>query len=60
MQVVAEVYRLEALKVSKMKELVLKKRSELEDICRKTHMIPEPDSVLEFPVQAIETGERSL
>ncbi|KAL1822825.1 hypothetical protein ACET3Z_009603 [Daucus carota] len=54
--VVAEVYRLEALKVSKMKELVLKKRSELEDICRKTHMIPEPDSVLEFPVQAIETG----
>ncbi|KAL8126257.1 65-kDa microtubule-associated protein 3-like [Apium graveolens] len=54
--VAAEVYRLEALKTSKMKELVLKKRSELEEICRKTHMILESDSALEFSVQAIETG----
>ncbi|KAL0371614.1 UNVERIFIED_CONTAM: microtubule-associated protein 3 [Sesamum calycinum] len=32
----AEVSRLEELKASKMKELVLKKKTELEDICRKT------------------------
>ncbi|KAK1392833.1 65-kDa microtubule-associated protein 3 [Heracleum sosnowskyi] len=54
--VAAEVYRLEALKASKMKELVCKKRSELEDICRKTHMILESDSGLEVSIQAIETG----
>ncbi|KAK1366641.1 65-kDa microtubule-associated protein 3 [Heracleum sosnowskyi] len=52
----AEVFRLEALKASKMKELVFKKRSELEDLCRKTRMIPESDSGLEFAIEAIETG----
>ena len=60
MQVEAEVYRLEALKASKMKELVFKKRSELEDLCRKTRMIPETDSGLEFAIEAIETGKWSL
>lgn len=60
MQVAAEVDRLEALKASKMKELVRKKRSELEDICRKTHIILESESGLEFSIQAIETGELSL
>lgn len=54
--VAAEVDRLEALKASKMKELVRKKRSELEDICRKTHIILESESGLEFSIQAIETG----
>ncbi|XP_044505219.1 65-kDa microtubule-associated protein 3 [Mangifera indica] len=49
----AEVSRLEELKSSKMKELVLKKRSELEEICRKTHMVPEYDSSMEY---AIESG----
>ncbi|KAJ7975576.1 65-kDa microtubule-associated-like protein [Quillaja saponaria] len=52
----AEVSRLEELKSSKMKELVLKKRSELEEICRKTHMVPEVDSALENAIEAIEFG----
>ncbi|WOH01364.1 hypothetical protein DCAR_0520746 [Daucus carota subsp. sativus] len=52
----AEVFRLEGLKASKMKELVFKKRSELEEICRKTHMIPEFDSAMEAAIDAIETG----
>uniref|UniRef100_A0A1J3HR31 65-kDa microtubule-associated protein 3 n=1 Tax=Noccaea caerulescens TaxID=107243 RepID=A0A1J3HR31_NOCCA len=43
----AEVFRLDKLKASKMKELVLKKRSELEDICRKTHMLPVSGSAIE-------------
>ncbi|GFZ15242.1 microtubule associated protein (MAP65/ASE1) family protein [Actinidia rufa] len=55
--VVAEVSRLEELKVSKMKELVQKKRSELEEICRKTHLIPESDSALENAIEAIESGD---
>lgn len=56
LQVEAEVSRLEELKSSKMKELVLKKRSELEEICRKTHMVPEYDSSMEYAIEAIESG----
>uniref|UniRef100_A0A6M2F212 65-kDa microtubule-associated protein 3-like n=1 Tax=Populus davidiana TaxID=266767 RepID=A0A6M2F212_9ROSI len=52
----AEVSRLEELKSSKMKELVLKKRSELEEICRKMHMISEADAAVEYAVEAIESG----
>ncbi|XP_074274331.1 65-kDa microtubule-associated protein 3-like [Silene latifolia] len=51
-----EVFRLEELKSSKMKELVLKKRVELEEICRKTHLLPEGDSEIESLLAAIETG----
>ncbi|XVF53985.1 hypothetical protein PTKIN_Ptkin05aG0144800 [Pterospermum kingtungense] len=52
----AEVSRLEELKWSKMKELVLKKRSELEEICRKTHLVPDSDSAVEEATEAIESG----
>ncbi|KAG2715693.1 hypothetical protein I3843_03G092200 [Carya illinoinensis] len=52
----AEVSRLEELKSSKMKELVLKKRSELEEFCRKTHMVPEVDSTMDDVIEAIESG----
>ncbi|GFY81967.1 microtubule associated protein (MAP65/ASE1) family protein [Actinidia rufa] len=55
-QIEAEVSRLDELKASKMKELVLKKRTELEEICRKTHLIPESDSVVEVAIEAIESG----
>lgn len=48
--------RLEELKSSKMKELVLKKRTELEEICRKTHMVIEADSAIEYAIEAIESG----
>ncbi|KAE8721522.1 65-kDa microtubule-associated protein 3 [Hibiscus syriacus] len=50
----AEVSRLEELKSSKMKELVLKKISELKDLCRKTHLVP--DTELEDVIEAIEPG----
>lgn len=52
----AEVSRLEELKTSKMKELVLKKRFELEEICRKTHLIAESDNALDIAIEAIESG----
>ncbi|KAL5728003.1 hypothetical protein ACHQM5_001133 [Ranunculus cassubicifolius] len=51
-----EVSRLEELKSSKMKELVFKKRSELEDICRRTHMVAEADRAMEYAIEAIESG----
>ncbi|XP_021746682.1 65-kDa microtubule-associated protein 3-like [Chenopodium quinoa] len=52
----AEVSRLEQLKSSKMKELVMKKRTELEEICRKTHLVPEADCETEHLMAAIESG----
>ncbi|XP_042480216.1 65-kDa microtubule-associated protein 3-like [Macadamia integrifolia] len=51
----AEVSRLEELKASKMKELVLKKRSELDEICRRTHMVAEADG-MQCVIEAIESG----
>lgn len=39
-----------------MKELVLKKRTELEEICRKTHLVPEADCGTEHLMAAIESG----
>ncbi|XP_027929558.1 65-kDa microtubule-associated protein 3-like isoform X2 [Vigna unguiculata] len=36
-----EVERLQELKSTKMKELLLKKKLELEEICRKTHLTPQ-------------------
>ncbi|KAL3645237.1 hypothetical protein CASFOL_010417 [Castilleja foliolosa] len=51
-----EVSRLEELKASKMKELVLKKKAELEDICRKTHLNPETDSSIDIAIDAVKSG----
>lgn len=55
-KVAREVSRLEELKASKMKELVLKKRSELEEICRKTHILPDSDHAMNVVIEAIESG----
>ncbi|CAN4080810.1 unnamed protein product [Withania somnifera] len=48
-----ELSRLEELKASRMKELVLKKRSELEEICRRTRMVADSDNAMDV---AIESG----
>ena len=57
-KVKAELCRLEELKWSKMKELVLKKRSELEEICRRTHIVlEEQDISVENVIKAIESGD---
>lgn len=54
LKVEGEVSRLEQLKSSKMKELVLKRRFELEEICKNMHMITE---VLgDCSIKAIESG----
>ncbi|KAJ3670750.1 hypothetical protein LUZ60_008176 [Juncus effusus] len=52
----AEVQRLELLKASKMKELVLKKKTELEEHRHRAHLIGDGDSDSEFPLEAIEAG----
>lgn len=55
-QVEAEVSRLEELKSSRMKELVLKKRLELEEMCRQLHVVPAEDSAIEYVIDAIDCG----
>ena len=43
-----------------MKELVMKKRSELEDICYKTHMEPDPSTAPDKSNALIDSGMMSL
>ncbi|KAK1304101.1 65-kDa microtubule-associated protein 3 [Acorus calamus] len=52
----AEVSRLEELKEGKMKELVLKKKAELQELRRRTHMVVETDGAMEYAIEAIESG----
>lgn len=55
-QVSAEVERLAKLKTSRMKELVLKKRSELEDMCCKSHIQPDPSTAADKTNALIDSG----
>ncbi|WJX10616.1 hypothetical protein P8452_01312 [Trifolium repens] len=52
----AEVERLTKLKASRMKELVFKKRSELEEICRLTHIEPDTSTAPEKASALIDSG----
>lgn len=56
MQASAEVERLAKLKASRMKELVFKKRSELEEICRLTHIEPDTSTAPEKASALIDSG----
>lgn len=55
-QASVEVERLTKLKASRMKELVLKRRSELEDICRMTHIKPDASTSVEKSNALIDSG----
>lgn len=58
LQVEGEVSRLEHLKSIKMKELILKKRIELEEICSNIHVVSEVYSpTIEHSYEAIESGK---
>lgn len=52
----SEVLRLEQLKASRMKDLVLKKKTELEEHRRRAHLIGEEGYAAEFSDEAIEAG----
>ncbi|XP_020104804.1 65-kDa microtubule-associated protein 7 [Ananas comosus] len=52
----AEVERLTKLKSGRMKELVLKRRSELEDICANAHIEPDTSTAPEKTVALIDSG----
>ncbi|XP_010554374.1 PREDICTED: 65-kDa microtubule-associated protein 6-like isoform X2 [Tarenaya hassleriana] len=55
-QVTAEVGRLSKLKASRMKELVMKRRSELEDLCRIAHIEPDTSTSVEKTSALIDSG----
>lgn len=52
--------RLEQLKSSKMKELVIKKRLELEEICRRIHMVTKTLGIMEDSVESMESGKNFI
>ncbi|RZB41757.1 65-kDa microtubule-associated protein 6 isoform B [Glycine soja] len=52
----AQVDRLAKLKASRMKELVFKKRSELEEICKLTHTEPDTSTTAEKASALIDSG----
>ncbi|KAJ8574247.1 hypothetical protein K7X08_026052 [Anisodus acutangulus] len=55
-QVSTEVKRLTKLKASRMKELVVKRRIELEDICYKNHIEPDPSTSADKSSAMIDSG----
>ncbi|KAJ6800713.1 65-kDa microtubule-associated protein 6-like [Iris pallida] len=55
-QTEAEVERLKKLKASRMKELVLKRRLDLEDICKRAHMEPDISTEPEKTNALIDSG----
>ncbi|WOK93983.1 65-kDa microtubule-associated protein 6-like isoform X1 [Canna indica] len=55
-QTEAEVSRLTKLKASRMKELVLKRRSELEEECRRAHIEPDTSTTTEKTTAMIDSG----
>lgn len=59
LQAESEVLRLQQLKTSKIKEVILKKRLDLEELCRKAHMVAEAYGAMDYSVEAIESGKKS-
>ncbi|XP_068661840.1 65-kDa microtubule-associated protein 6-like [Aristolochia californica] len=55
-QASSEVDRLTKLKAGRMKELVLKRRSELEEICRRAHVEPDMSTAPEKSIALIDSG----
>ncbi|CAI9096887.1 OLC1v1033133C1 [Oldenlandia corymbosa var. corymbosa] len=55
-QISGEVERLTTLKASRMKELVLKRRQELEDICSQTHIQPDSSTAADKANAMIDSG----
>ncbi|KAK9276656.1 hypothetical protein L1049_006192 [Liquidambar formosana] len=55
-QASSELERLTKLKASRMKELVIKRRSELEEVCRITHIEPDTSTAVEKANALIDSG----
>ncbi|GER26393.1 microtubule-associated protein 65-4 [Striga asiatica] len=52
----AEVSRLQEMKMSKIKEVILRKQEVLEEICRGAHMVVNAQFGTDHPVESIESG----
>jgi protein regulator of cytokinesis 1 len=55
-----EVARLDSLKASKMKEIVLKRRMELEEICRFAHIEPDANTMEGELIALIDSGDYEI
>ncbi|KAJ8756078.1 hypothetical protein K2173_024625 [Erythroxylum novogranatense] len=59
-QAEVEIERLNILKVSKMKELIVKRQNELEEIYRAVHVDVDSDSAREILINLIESGNTDM
>lgn len=55
-QAQVEVERLSVLKITKMKELVLKKRLELDEVCKSAHLEPDVNLAVDKLIAVIDSG----
>lgn len=55
-----EVERLNALKTSKLRELIFKRQNELEEIYRNVHMDVDSETARQILIQLMESGTFSL
>lgn len=56
LKVAIEVSRLEGIKASKLKELILKKMASLDELQRGAHLVAASDNNTQSTIEAIETG----
>ncbi|GFP93936.1 65-kda microtubule-associated protein 5 [Phtheirospermum japonicum] len=56
----AEVERLNVLKVSKLKEIIFRRQSELEEICKAVHMDVDSDQARQILISLMESGSIDL
>jgi protein regulator of cytokinesis 1 len=57
LQVESEVTRLEQFKSTKMEELVQKKKLELEEVCKKTHLTTQTVFPSGHPIESFDSGK---
>lgn len=55
-----EVLRLQKMKSSKIKEVLLKKKSHLDEICRAAHMVVDGQNSIDYSAETIESGAIDL
>lgn len=44
------------MKSGKIKEVLLKKKSDLDELCRRSHIIADECSTMDFSVEALQSG----
>lgn len=60
LQAEIEVLRLQKMKSSKIKEVLLKKKLHLDEICRVAHMVVDGHNLIDYSTETIESGKEKI